>query len=403
MAIGAKPRRRAAVGRAQDHEQEAEGHHDLADEARRQRIAAGRVRAEAVAREAGVDVEARLAAGDRIEHGGAGDRAEHLRDDVGHQLGGLEPPARPQADRDRRIEMAARDVADRIGHGQDRQAERQRDAGEADAELRKRCGKHRGAASAKNQPGRSDEFGRKLAHHCTALRVRRRLPPDKAKPVATTHSQGRTARGLASGASCSGSSTWGSSIRTPRAAWRSDRCTGGSPRCRCALSAAHRARRSPAPARGRSGAGTSVTVVAVERRSDRFQPRLEARRCRRIVGLHEAIERGQQADDLLLARLEAAADPVMRHAAQVGAVDQLGRRPGVGRHVHVELLQQRRGHEIAPAGEDAGGLRPAQRLAAGEGDEVGAHGDEALAGSPWAAVAPRHRRSAEYRARGMWQ
>jgi len=77
--------------------------------------------------------------------------------------------------------MAARHVADRIGHGQDRQAERQRNASEADAELRKRCGKHRGAASAKNQPGRSDEFGRKLSHHCTALpKVAEKCPPSEA-------------------------------------------------------------------------------------------------------------------------------------------------------------------------------------------------------------------------------
>ena len=119
-------------------------------------------------------------------------------------------------------------------------------------------------------------------------------------------------------------------------------------------------------------------LVPVQRRRDRTQARFEARIVGRIVGLHEAVERGQQAHDLLLAGLEAAADAMVRHAAQVGAIDHPGRRPGLGRHVHVDLLQQRRGDKIAAAGEDAGGLRPAQRLAAGEGHQIGAHRGEAL-------------------------
>jgi hypothetical protein len=65
--------------------------------------------------------------------------------------------------------MAAGDVADRIGHRQDREAEGEGHAREADAELGKRRGENRRAASAENQPGRSDEFGRKLAHHRIAL------------------------------------------------------------------------------------------------------------------------------------------------------------------------------------------------------------------------------------------
>jgi hypothetical protein len=68
--------------------------------------------------------------------------------------------------------MTARDVADGEGHRQDRQAERERHAREANPELGKRRGEHRRAATAKNQPGRADEFGRKLARHCTALPLR---------------------------------------------------------------------------------------------------------------------------------------------------------------------------------------------------------------------------------------
>ena len=141
-------------------------------------------------------------------------------------------------------------------------------------------------------------------------------------------------------------------MSTPRAACRSERWTG-----------LHRR--------------DQLHVEAVHCGSDRLQTRLECRVGGRIVGLHEALQRDQKPDDLLLAGLEAAADPVMRDAAQVRAIDQTRRRPGIGCHVHVELLQQGRGHEIAPAGQDTGRLRAPQRLAAGERDEVDAHVDEA--------------------------
>ena len=51
-------------------------------------------------------------------------------------------------------------------------------------------------------------------------------------------------------------------------------------------------------------------------------------------------------------------------APQRADIDQVWRRPGRGRHIHVELLHQRRADQIAPSREDARGLRPADRLAA---------------------------------------
>jgi hypothetical protein len=61
--------------------------------------------------------------------------------------------------------MAARHVADGVGHGQDRQAERQGDAGKADPELGKRGGQYGRAAAAENQPRRADELSEKLPRH----------------------------------------------------------------------------------------------------------------------------------------------------------------------------------------------------------------------------------------------
>jgi len=104
-------------------------------------------------------IEARCAAGDPIQHRGGDDGADHLGNDVGDHLGVREAPAGGKPDRDRRIKVAAGNMADGIGHGQHRQAERQRDAGEADAELGKAGGEDRRAASAERQPERADRLG----------------------------------------------------------------------------------------------------------------------------------------------------------------------------------------------------------------------------------------------------
>src|SRR6185312_1966191 len=119
----------------------------------------------AIAGKAGMDIEAGMTAGDHVEHPGARDSAQHLDDDVARQARGRETPARPQADRDSGIEMAAGDMADGEGHGQHRQAEGQRHADKTDTQGRKGGGQHGRTASAQYQPGCSDEFRGKLAGH----------------------------------------------------------------------------------------------------------------------------------------------------------------------------------------------------------------------------------------------
>jgi hypothetical protein len=74
-------------------------------------------------------------------------------------------PAGPQTERHRRIEVAAGDRPERIGAGQHRQAERQRDAGQSDAELRKRRGQHGAAAATEDEPEGAEAFGGKLWGH----------------------------------------------------------------------------------------------------------------------------------------------------------------------------------------------------------------------------------------------
>src|SRR3954471_14399475 len=74
--------RRAPVCRAENDDEEEEGHHDFADECGGERVIAGRVLPVAVRGEAGRDIEARLAARNQIQNARSDYRADDLRDDV---------------------------------------------------------------------------------------------------------------------------------------------------------------------------------------------------------------------------------------------------------------------------------------------------------------------------------
>src|SRR3546814_3868685 len=56
------------------------------------------------------------------------DRAEYLREDIKRNVARVETPACPQADGDCGVEVTARNMADRIGHGHDGQTESERNA-----------------------------------------------------------------------------------------------------------------------------------------------------------------------------------------------------------------------------------------------------------------------------------
>ena len=98
---------------------------------------------------------------------------------------------------------------------------------------------------------------------------------------------------------------------------------------------------------------------------------------RRIAFGDEQAECGQHAHDLLLARLATPPDAVLGRAFQPVLVD-LGRwrRPHVPEDVEVEVLQGSGHHQVTPAGKQAAGLGAPQRLAPGEGHEVGAFRNE---------------------------
>ena len=59
---------------------------------------------------------------------------DDLGADIGENLVRRKAPAAPQSDRDRGVEMTARDVADGVGHRQHRQAKSKRNASQADSD-----------------------------------------------------------------------------------------------------------------------------------------------------------------------------------------------------------------------------------------------------------------------------
>ena len=76
-----------------------------------------------------------LPGSDDVQHRRPGQPAQHLGDDVGHQILRREAASGDEPDGHGRVEVAARDVADGVGHRQHRQAEGEGHAEEADADV----------------------------------------------------------------------------------------------------------------------------------------------------------------------------------------------------------------------------------------------------------------------------
>src|SRR3546814_2758008 len=116
--------------------------------------------AEAVGREAMFgNRPARLSSGDIGDCRRRQYRACDLRDDIAGNVPRRKASARPKADRDGGVEMPARDVADGIGHGEDGEAEGQRNANESDPKLRECSGQNRAAAATEYKPECPEKLG----------------------------------------------------------------------------------------------------------------------------------------------------------------------------------------------------------------------------------------------------
>jgi hypothetical protein len=105
---------------------------------------------------------------DDVEHRRSGYAADHLRDDVGDRLAGLEAARRHQSARHGRIEMATRNRTYRIRHCQHGGADRKRDRDEPHG----RCRKQRRAANRRHQHERPNELCTQLFCHFRILPLR---------------------------------------------------------------------------------------------------------------------------------------------------------------------------------------------------------------------------------------
>ena len=96
--------------------------------------------------------ETGFAAGNEVEDSGSCDGSKDLRDDVGQELRRCETFANDQADGNCGVQVAARDVADGEGHGEDGETEGESYSDEADSQIWEGRRKDCAATAAEDKP-----------------------------------------------------------------------------------------------------------------------------------------------------------------------------------------------------------------------------------------------------------
>src|SRR6516165_6342624 len=155
-----------------DDEEKKEGHHHFHKKASPEAIFAGAEIAIAVSGKTAWH-PARLARCDDPQYRGRDDGRDHLSDDVGDDVSAWAASSAPQADRDRRVEVTARNVTDGVSHGQNFFFEGEGDTEKADPEARKSGSQDSRAAAAEYQPKGAKELGDYSPRHVV---VHRSLP-----------------------------------------------------------------------------------------------------------------------------------------------------------------------------------------------------------------------------------
>jgi hypothetical protein len=117
---------------------------------------------------------------------------------------------------------------------------------------------------------------------------------------------------------------------------------------------------------------------------DRVETPLPALQILLITAGGEAAQRCDESDNLFPTNLHRTPEPLMRHPGQVPRIEQRTPRPRFRTHIHVLMLERDGGDQVGSAGEDAACLWAADSLAAREGDQIRAFGDEAAqVGARW--------------------
>ena len=106
---------------------------------------------------------------DNVEHERRQDGAHELGDHIRQEAPNRKPASHGKAQRDGRVEVATGNMSDGIGHGQDGEAESQRDTEKADPDLRKGSGEDGRAATTEHQPERAETLGRQRPLHIKKL------------------------------------------------------------------------------------------------------------------------------------------------------------------------------------------------------------------------------------------
>ena len=137
---GSKSARRALVSGPMDDEKKHESEHNFGNQSRNQAEFARAMIAISVAGEVANAGEAFLARSNKVKYASPDNRSHHLRDNVGTRFRGLEASSGNQPGSDCWIQVATRDMANGVSHGQNGQAESKRYANKADSKIDSGCG-----------------------------------------------------------------------------------------------------------------------------------------------------------------------------------------------------------------------------------------------------------------------
>ena len=148
-------------GNTQDGEHEDEGKDDLDDEAGNEAAVDTR---QTIGTHATGHVNHLAQPKDAEQHEGTDERAYELGDYVAHEVLPAEPTAHKDSQGDGRVDVAARDVADAVGHGDDGQAERQCREQVATATRGVAANEHGGTAAHEGEHERTDKLCDVLLH-----------------------------------------------------------------------------------------------------------------------------------------------------------------------------------------------------------------------------------------------
>ena len=158
-------------GDPEDDPDEHRGEYGFRDYHRKQRVAVRGEFAIAVAREARFGRrEPVLARGDDEKNSTGDGRSDDLDDPVGQDCRPFDAPCHRAAECDRRVEMAARDMSEGVRARDNREAECERDADEADAHVDRPVLNHFrredcGTTATEDEPERSDKFRPQAVRH----------------------------------------------------------------------------------------------------------------------------------------------------------------------------------------------------------------------------------------------